>query len=61
MSELGPSPLASGDELPVAAARTAINSVLRPITDTETVPLPAALKRVLAADVVSPFDVPPHD
>ncbi len=61
MSELGPSPLASGDELPVAAAHAAIQQVLRPITETETVALPAALKRVLAADVVSPIAVPAHD
>ena len=61
MSELGPSPLASGDELPVAAARAAIAATLRPLTATETVPLAAALSRVLAADVVSPIDVPAHD
>jgi molybdopterin molybdotransferase len=61
MSELGPSPLASGDELPVAAARAAIAATLRPLTATEEVPLAAALSRVLAADVVSPIDVPAHD
>ena len=61
MNELGPSPLASGDELPVAAARAAIAAALRPLTATESVPLAAALSRVLAADVVSPIDVPAHD
>jgi len=61
MAELGPSPLASGDELPVDAARAAIHAALRPITDTETVPLAQALGRVLAADVVSPINVPAHD
>ena len=61
MVELGPSPLASGDELPVPAARAAIAAVLRPVTDTETLPLAQALGRVLAADVVSPIDVPAHD
>ena len=61
MSELGPSPLAAGNELSVADARAAIASALRPIDGDETVALTAALGRVLAADVVSPIDVPAHD
>lgn len=61
MAELGPSPLAAGDELPVAVARRAIAAALQPITECETVPLLAALGRVLAEDVVSPIDVPAHD
>jgi len=63
MAELTPSPLASGDELPVAAARAAIAAALQPLPpgDTERLPLTAALGRVLAADVVSPIDVPAHD
>jgi molybdopterin molybdotransferase len=61
MAELGPSPLASGDELPVAAARAAIAAALRPITGTERVELAQALGRVLAADLVSPIAVPSHD
>ena len=61
MAELGPSPLASGDELPVHAARAAIAAALRPITDTQTLALEHALGRVLAADVISPIDVPAHD
>jgi molybdopterin molybdotransferase len=62
MSELGPSPLAAGDKnLSVAEARAAIAAALRPITGTETVALLAALGRVLAADVISPIDVPAHD
>jgi molybdopterin molybdotransferase len=61
MPELGPSPLTSGDELSVRAAIAAIAAVLRPITDTETLALDQALGRVLAADVVSPIDVPAHD
>jgi len=65
MSELGPSPLASGDELPVDAARAAIAQALRPLSaaagDGERMPLHEALLRVLAADVVSPIDVPAHD
>ena len=61
MAELTPSPLASGKELPVAAARAAIAAALKPITATESVPLIAAVGRVLAADVISPIDVPAHD
>ncbi len=62
MSELGPSPLSAGDDhLSVAAARAAIHAAIRPITDHEIVLLSSALGRVLAADVISPIDVPAHD
>ena len=62
MSELGPSPLAAGDRnLSVTEARAAIHAALRPIAGAESVPLQQALGRVLAADVVSPIDVPAHD
>jgi molybdopterin molybdotransferase len=61
MAELGQSPLAAGNELPVATARQAIAEALKPITGSETVPLLAALGRVLAEDVVSPIAVPAHD
>ena len=62
MSELGPSPLAAGeDNLSVAQARAAIAARLRPIEDPETVPLARALGRVLAADVIATIDVPAHD
>ena len=61
MAELTVSPLATGDELPVDAARAAIAAALVPITQTETLPLTAALGRTLAADVISPMDVPAHD
>ena len=60
MPEPGPSPL-SGAERSVAQARADIAAALRPVTDTERVPLALALGRVLAADVVSPIDVPAHD
>jgi molybdopterin molybdotransferase len=53
--------LASGNELPVDEARAAMLRVLRPVNGTETLPLAAALGRVLAADVVSPIAVPAHD
>jgi molybdopterin molybdotransferase len=62
MSQPGPSPLAAGEKnLSVAAAQAAIAAAIRPITDTETVPLLQALGRVLGADVISPIDVPAHD
>jgi len=62
MSELGPSPLMAGEpQLSVAAARAAIHAALVPIRGSEAVSLNAALGRVLAEDVVSPMDVPPHD
>jgi molybdopterin molybdotransferase len=63
MAELSPSPLASGDELPVDAARAAIAATLVPLgpEQTETLALTAALGRVLAADLICPIDVPAHD
>ena len=62
MSDLGPSPLAANDEkLSVAQARAAIAARLQPIAGDEEVPLMQALGRVLAADVISPIDVPAHD
>ncbi|MCU0969832.1 MAG: molybdopterin molybdotransferase MoeA [Rubrivivax sp.] len=62
MSELGPSPLAVGDlQLGVDEARRAILSRLVPVDGVERVRLPQALGRVLAEDVISPIDVPPHD
>ncbi len=38
-----------------------LHSLVQPVEQSETVPLKAALGRVLAADVVSPIDVPAHD
>lgn len=61
MPDLGPSPLVTGDELPVDDARAAIAAVLRPITASQPLPLAQALDRVLAHDIVSPIDVPAHD
>ena len=62
MSDLGESPLFAGERhLSVDEARAAIAAALVPIEGTVTVPLAAALGRVLAADVVSPIDVPAHD
>ena len=64
MSDLGPSPLATGDELPVSAARAAIAAALQarqPLRATDWLPLSQAAGRVLAADLVSPIAVPAHD
>jgi len=61
---LGPSPLAAGDRnLSVDEARAAIAQALAeaPPLATEAVPLAQALGRVLAEDLVSTMDVPPHD
>jgi molybdopterin molybdotransferase len=62
MSTLGPSPLIANDlHLSVAQAREAILTPLRPVADVETLPLADALGRVLAQDLISPMNVPPHD
>jgi molybdopterin molybdotransferase len=62
MSELGPNPLAAGEHnISVDEARAAIAAALRPIDGDQSVPLREAVGRVLAADVVSPIDVPAHD
>lgn len=61
MPELGPSPLASGQELSVDEARARVFAALRPVTEQGAVPLGQALGRVLAQPVVSPIDVPAHD
>ena len=47
--------------LPIPAAQAFIARLVQPVTQTERVPILGALGRVLARDVVSPFDVPPHD
>jgi molybdopterin molybdotransferase len=62
MSELGPSPLTAGDRhLSVEEARATIAQTLRLICRTEQVALMRARGRVLAADVISPINVPAHD
>lgn len=47
--------------LSVEAALERIRGRLTPVTGIETVALDDALDRVLAEDVISPIDVPPHD
>ena len=38
-----------------------LSQLVQPVTATQDLPLFEALGRVLAEDVISPFDVPPHD
>jgi molybdopterin molybdotransferase len=61
VSALGPSPLATGEELSVAQALAAIFSQITMAAGVETVTLQQACGRVLAGDVVSPINVPAHD
>jgi molybdopterin molybdotransferase len=49
------------NSMPVAKAREVIARFLTPVSTTERVHVRAALGRVLAADVMSPLDVPAHD
>jgi len=50
-----------GPLLRTAAALALLERTLVCVTEAEPVPLAAALGRILAEDVVSPHDVPPHD
>ena len=47
--------------LPVSKVNQVIRSFVTPITSTEQVAIRAALGRVLAADIISPINVPSHD
>jgi molybdopterin molybdotransferase len=49
------------NSMPVAKAREYIRAVLEPVSAFERVHIRDALGRVLAADVISPVDVPGHD
>jgi molybdopterin molybdotransferase len=50
-----------GDLLSMAAALDVLGTKLRPVVEPQTVPLKAARGRVLAAPLVAPRPVPPHD
>nr|WP_308937190.1 gephyrin-like molybdotransferase Glp [Duganella vulcania] len=52
---------ATADAMPVAEAQRIICERMTPIAATETLPLRAALDRVLAEDIVSPINVPAYD
>ncbi|HWT73055.1 MAG TPA: molybdopterin molybdenumtransferase MoeA, partial [Oxalicibacterium sp.] len=49
------------DALPVADAQNIIRQFVQPIAAIEKVAIRSALDRVLAADIVSPINVPSHD
>ena len=49
------------NSMPVQQARKFIQRFLNPVSDTETLPLKAAVGRVLAKSVISPLNVPSHD
>jgi molybdopterin molybdotransferase len=49
------------NSMPVGKAREFIRAFLQPVTGTERIAIRAGLGRVLAADVISPLDVPAHD
>jgi molybdopterin molybdotransferase len=49
------------NSMPVAKARELIARFLSPVSAIERLNIRAALDRVLAADVISPLDVPAHD
>lgn len=51
----------SGHDLPVDAIHARLGALAVPVRGVEEVAIFAALDRVLAEDVVSPMDVPPHD
>ena len=54
-------PLAGGVfVISVREARERVLARITRVTAVERVPVPTALGRILAADVVAPFDVPPH-
>jgi molybdopterin molybdotransferase len=47
--------------LSVTDAQAIINSLILPIKETEKLPLKQVLNRILANDIISPINVPPHD
>lgn len=49
------------DAMTVAGAREFIQKFLTPITGTERVAIRSALSRIVAEEILSPFDVPAHD
>ena len=49
------------NSMPVEQARQLIKQFLSPVTETEAIKVQDAYHRTLAADVLSPMNVPPHD
>jgi molybdopterin molybdotransferase len=61
MAQLSNDCFAFGDTLlTVAAALAEIEARVTPVVETDTVPLPAAAGRILARDLVSTMNLPPH-
>ncbi|MBV7420183.1 molybdopterin molybdotransferase MoeA [Comamonas sp. CMM03] len=52
---------ADAGAMQVNQVHTLLRALAEPVAETESLPLQQALGRVLAADVLSPVDVPPHD
>ncbi len=50
-----------GELMPLDVALETLKGRIGPVTGTESVPLREALGRILAEDIISPRDVPPHD
>ncbi|MFZ4873922.1 gephyrin-like molybdotransferase Glp [Janthinobacterium sp. Mn2066] len=48
-------------DLSVPMAQAILHSAVTPLADIEQLPLPQALERILAADIISPISVPAHD
>ncbi|HEX8964237.1 MAG TPA: molybdopterin molybdenumtransferase MoeA, partial [Rhodocyclaceae bacterium] len=51
----------SRESLSVAQAQALVLSRVAPVSGSERIDLQAALGRIVAADVLSPIDVPAHD
>ncbi|MFA6902845.1 MAG: gephyrin-like molybdotransferase Glp [Gallionellaceae bacterium] len=49
------------NSMPVEQARQLIKQFLSPVTETEIIKVQDACHRTLAADILSPMNVPPHD
>ena len=49
------------NSMPVEQARQLIKQFLSPVTELQTIKVRDAFRRTLAADVLSPMNVPPHD
>ena len=51
----------NANDMPVATVQAFLARMVQPLTAMETVELRGALGRVIAQDVISPVNVPPHD
>jgi molybdopterin molybdotransferase len=51
----------SGPLLPILEVERILRARIKPVAETETVPLSAAHGRVMASDIAAPIDLPPFD